>query len=249
MDGISSTKQWPSDCFIYFHVAHMGEASERIFNEILDRMEAFFPPGWKKNLVLSHVGLGKDQACPNIPPATWVRSGVITRYEFPTLFLLWAHAQRAPTIKILYLHTKGASREPSQKWNHWRDYLLWGVVENWELCLERINEEEDMVGVDWAPGIDLEKWGVTNPRTNGFWAGNFWWAKASYIMTLPDPLTLPIGNRYYAEGWVGLGENFKTASLQDSADGDPKKMGKRQCITPTWTRDRFQIRPKYFHMI
>jgi hypothetical protein len=33
-------------------------------------------------------------------------------------------------------------------------------------------------------------------------AGNFWWARAKYLATLPEPET---ENRRQAEGWVGLG--------------------------------------------
>jgi hypothetical protein len=47
---------------------------------------------------------------------------------------------------------------------------------------------------------------VENPP---YFAGNFWWAKASHIRTLK----LPTGTRNEAEGWIGTNSRAKFFSL------------------------------------
>jgi hypothetical protein len=41
------------------------------------------------------------------------------------------------------------------------------------------------------------------PEQVPFFAGNFWWARASYLRTLEPPLE---ESRWQAETWVSLGE-------------------------------------------
>jgi hypothetical protein len=53
-----------------------------------------------------------------------------------------------------------------------------------------------------------------------FYAGNFWWAKASYINTLDDPIPQP--NRLLAESWIGRGYSWPNNWLDTN---NPHKCG------------------------
>jgi len=41
-----------------------------------------------------------------------------------------------------------------------------------------------------------------------YYMGNFWWAKCSYINTLPDIKKLDWNVRYNAEYWIGMNKNW-----------------------------------------
>lgn len=96
---------------------------------------------------------------------------------------------------VLYAHTKGAY-SPSTINTQWRRSMTHQLVSNWDSCT-RMLYKVDAVGCHWLqpqefPGM------VIYP----YFAGNFWWAKSSYLRGLQDPL---IATRYDAEVWIGSG--------------------------------------------
>jgi hypothetical protein len=75
-------------------------------------------------------------------------------------------------------------------------YLVW----NWKTCRNDINRGMDSCGTHWLTPQQFSSM-VSSP----FWGGNFWWATAKFLLTLP-PLPEPTwNNRYHAEGWIGIG--------------------------------------------
>lgn len=97
---------------------------------------------------------------------------------------------------VLYAHSKGAS-DPSPINVAWRESMSRLVVAGWRDCLDKLSTV-DAVGCHWLtaeqyPGM------IATP----FFGGNFWWATARYLRTLPH---LTAATRYDAERWIGLGK-------------------------------------------
>lgn len=131
-------------------------------------------------------------------------------YEFTTVSEIKKSADEDPEeFYALYLHHKGVTRPHVEAENDYRRLLLYFVVENWRECVQALDKGYDGAGVNW--------W-----NNAGAWhfAGNFWWAKSTYIKTLPE-LKLPhihgrkkqwpdvgiYGDDWYraeAETWIGL---------------------------------------------
>jgi hypothetical protein len=86
---------------------------------------------------------------------------------------------------VLYMHSKGITYtvrflqqmkiEEYRKCYYWRQYLNWGVIENWKNCVKLIEEGCDVASVNFMR------------RPYPHVSGNFWWSKSQYIRNLPDP--------------------------------------------------------------
>lgn len=96
---------------------------------------------------------------------------------------------------VLYAHSKGAS-DPSPINVAWRRSMTRLVVAGWRDCLDWLSSV-DAVGCHWLTPEEHPEL-VTSP----FFGGNFWWATASYLRTLPR---LEYRTRWDAESWIGLG--------------------------------------------
>lgn len=134
-------------------------------------------------------------------------------YEYPCLNCLW-ELSKDTNCNILYMHTKGANSLNDDHENEWRKYLLYFMVDKFQDCLKKIN----YFGYDTV-GCDMIK--------NVHYAGNFWWAKSSYIKTLNCPLkylnnlefynkisnNIYKVNRYYAENWLLSNKEVKSYNL------------------------------------
>jgi hypothetical protein len=100
-------------------------------------------------------------------------------------------------IAIFYAHTKGAHHQNDAE-DAWRRNMTKQLIFGMPKILGELLGEYDTVGCYWmtpqrntVPPVS-----VTTP----FYGGNFWWATASYLRTLP-----PVGpGRYDAESWIGL---------------------------------------------
>lgn len=71
---------------------------------------------------------------------------------------------------FLYMHTKGNFTRTVGNQN-WRLYMQYWNVEKWQQCLQKFDEGYDTVGASWQKG-ECKK---------PYYAGNFFWAKSSYI--------------------------------------------------------------------
>ena len=96
--------------------------------------------------------------------------------EKPTLKALRKMAQQKPDAYFLYFHSKGITTWEGSFPNiqDCRYFLEYFMIEKWEKCVEALNEGFDVVGVNYT----------NDPRDH--FSGNFWWAKGSYLASLPD---------------------------------------------------------------
>ena len=114
-------------------------------------------------------------------------------WEQVTLRRLHGYAKKNDD-KIFYAHTKGAWSR-SQEANAWRASMTHYTVTRWRKCVDLL-QNYDVVGPYW-----LKSNHEAHAEHDYFFGGNFWWANAKYIRTLP---ALRNENRWQAEGWIGL---------------------------------------------
>jgi len=114
---------------------------------------------------------------------------------------------------VLYFHCKGGSYAP----NHgittaWRNCMMKHLITNWKQCVDDLNSGYDAVGCHWLTEHDYPTL-VHIP----IFGGNFWWAKASFLATLPSIREASAvilhgiqshSSRYEAEVWLGNGKQI-----------------------------------------
>ena len=120
--------------------------------------------------------------------------------EIPTLKWLqdWLPAHRG--WFVLYHHCKGVGHPHDEFHQQHRHVMEKAVVTNWRTCVKDLERGYDAVGVNLVHP-------VKRPVLPGrFFAGNFWWGRADYLLKLPQlPSTCSWSNRCMAELWVGSG--------------------------------------------
>jgi hypothetical protein len=115
--------------------------------------------------------------------------------EFPTINMLKDACDSSDEeFNVLYLHHKGATQPFTIPVTHWRELMLYYNVDNWQNCVEKLNEGYDTVGVNWR--LDF-------PREH--YSGNFWWARSSYIKKL-DKLKMPKEVNYVPQYLTEFGD-------------------------------------------
>ena len=213
---------------IFYHVAVMA-----VWNKIVEeQMDALRANGLiDANMTVGIVSDSETNLYCGGKNTKTINVGKVNDYEFPTLKLLWDHCRQNPDDRVLYFHTKGASKNiMNGPTGHWRAYLMEYMIGNWKRCLRDL-DNYDVTCVEWTEGSDLIRFG-SNLDIPGFSAGNFWWARADYINKLPDPMTLDTKCRWNAEGWIGLG-NPKYKCYRDTRTETPN--GERGWLVKGWT--------------
>lgn len=112
---------------------------------------------------------------------------------------------------VLYFHSKGATHAIGDYRTPWRDCMMKHLVANWRQCVFDL-ETYESVGCHWmAPPL--------TPKGQHIWAGNFWWARASFLSTLPSIFErdrikqsgiASLESRYESEVWIGNGPRLPT---------------------------------------
>ena len=124
--------------------------------------------------------------------------------EALTTGLVWQFARRQPAGErlqpLLYFHSKGSTpavtSHDGQCADDWTVMMEYFHIERWREAIRTMAEESTQTA-----GIDM--W-PHQPRRNQkgpvwHYSGNFWWARASYVAELPQPL----GDRFQVgEDWV-----------------------------------------------
>jgi hypothetical protein len=95
---------------------------------------------------------------------------------------------------MLYVHSKGALTM-NKCVLHWHKLMEWYNVYQWRGSVQALNMGFQTSGV------------LLTDTPQRHYSGNFWWAKAGYLATLPDPLSegyYTDESRIKYEMWVGL---------------------------------------------
>lgn len=139
-----------------------------------------------------------------------------TRGEHPTLHRLQKWLGDHPDWYVMYHHCKGAIHKGEPQYDNWRRRMEKVCVHEWRRAVKDLDSGVDSVGAHWLTPEQFPSL-VKSP----FWGGNFWWAKASFLATLP-PMPETAHTRpefYFAESWIGLGP--RRPSVRDYCPGWP----------------------------
>jgi UDP-galactopyranose mutase len=192
---------------LFYHVAMMG-SWKQVLAEQLETLNNSGILDVCKSVTAVCVGAEKD--LPDMPyPIKVVYGGELNKYEFPTLEKMHESAKRNPNDYYCYIHSKGVSKPQARSWldSGWRQYMMWGVIEQWRECIDSLNAGHDIAGVEWYNNvIPCKTGGKPVDNCHGFFAGNFFWASGKHLKTLPEVETLDSANRWNAEAWIGLGD-------------------------------------------
>jgi hypothetical protein len=102
-------------------------------------------------------------------------------YEYTTCLDLQRECEESEEdFYALYLHNKGAFTRTPGNYN-WRKYMQYFCVERWEECVQKLDEGYDTCGASF----------LTDEPIHPYYAGNFFWAKSSYINKCKRLVTPP----------------------------------------------------------
>lgn len=117
-----------------------------------------------------------------------------------------------PDWLVLYFHAKGCSHPEGSSYAEtkskpWRRAMMHHLVTNWRQCVADLESGAEAVGCNWLTGMGWD-------HSQNIFGGNFWWARASYLLTLPSIYAreriktsgiASAESRYEAEVWIGNG--------------------------------------------
>lgn len=195
----------------FYHLCQRGEW-RNIFAEYVAQCRA---SGLAEALSNVYVTVLGNEPLELEPPFREIyRSANLAEMEFPALAFMHAYSCLHPDTTIFYAHSKGVLHPGDKHTRDWREYMVWGCIERWRDCVAQLREGADMAGVEWHEG----GWpvGSKKPKVQvktGFWAGNFWWARAEYLKRLPSPTMLDIRNRWECEAWIGRVDNIRPGEI------------------------------------
>ena len=148
-----------------------------------------------------------------IPPsAKVIYHGLQSRSENLTMLEMEHWLKNHDGWDVLYAHSKGATHKDYQYVLHndaWRNCMMNHLVWDWRRCVHDL-EKIESVGCHWLK----ECGGLQN-----YWGGNFWWARSSFLRTLPsisDTARVKLSgissleSRYESEVWIGNGKRLPT---------------------------------------
>ena len=129
------------------------------------------------------------------------------QFEFPALEFIRELAIQHD-FYVYYFHTKGVSYTEERMGNYpsskleklnrcskaWRKMMEYFVFTKYKVALN-VLKKYDTYGCKYDDPI-------VPPFHYKYYAGNFWWSKASYIKTLPPFSEQEKKNRYWAENWL-----------------------------------------------
>lgn len=134
--------------------------------------------------------------------------GLNCRNENLTLRELEKWLPDHPGWDVFYFHAKGCTHPKGDEFRgRWRDCMMRHLVHKWQNCIADLAMGYESVGCHW---MEPPK----TPPSQFIWAGNFFWAKSEFLITLPSIMdrarikTSGIGaleSRFEAEVWIGNG--------------------------------------------
>lgn len=95
---------------------------------------------------------------------------------------------------VLYAHSKGAAYSTDVS-DVWRRCMTRHLINGWRAALLALKGGADCVGCHWLTPEQYPD-SVQSP----YYGGNFWWATAAHLRSLPAPSH---ETRFHAETWLG----------------------------------------------
>ena len=156
-----------------------------------------------------------------------ILNGLASHSENLTIVTIEQWAQTHPGWAVLYFHSKGASRDDDEYARKigkpWRDMMMQDTVLAWQHCVGFLQSGTELVCSRFMTGMV--------DGTQNIVPGNFWWARSSFLATLPSIRNRArikisgIGapeSRWEAEVWVGNGPRLPSV-IQFRPHWDPRQ--------------------------
>jgi len=131
-------------------------------------------------------------------------------YEQVTLEKMREHSKSHQGY-YFYAHSKSAAYANRSN-KCWMSTMEYYNLRNWTESVHRLSSYE-AIGcflLTHKKYPNLIHWFNTEPNTNSFFAGNYWWATSEVIRELPLPDNT---NRFLAEQWIGSKQDLKVYDL------------------------------------
>ena len=191
---------------IYYHV-YAIDGVEPIIDEQLYLMKKHFNFPYILNVGISIAD--ENKSISNIiDKFKNIRDVRAKGHEFVTLDLIQKDREKfGDSDYILYLHTKGASKQNDAQYDN---------IISWRHLMNYFNIEKHKLAFNLFEKTNFNTYGVLYSVLGNYklYSGNFWWAKASYIKTID--LTGVKNNRFNAEiGYIQNGVDWKPYSPYD----------------------------------
>jgi hypothetical protein len=198
---------------IFYHVAQIGLGAY-IYQQQIHRLYA---SGLIAAADYIHFGINGDQELFNVPEKAIVKYNQKENLgtEKETLVDLKNFCKENPDYKVLYFHTKGATKD-SLSVQSWRLMLEYFVIDKWKDCIKHL-DNYTCVGSHLGtigPSIYADGSLMENDKTYVF-MGNFWWTNASYINTIKSRY-IDSGCRMEKERWIGDSDSCYPKSLYNN---------------------------------
>ena len=194
---------------IFYHIAQMG-MSAFIYQQQLHRLYA---SGLIEAADYIHFGVNGDNELFNVPKKAIIKRNTNWKEETETLISLRDFCNQNPDYKVLYFHTKGASKGTLTV-NAWRLMMEYYVIDKWKECVSMLDEYDCMGSNLNTVGDTLWSDGSISKPVEGSYSytGTFWWTNAKHIQTLNDDL-LYSDYRIDRELWIGSNPNSNPGTL------------------------------------
>lgn len=222
---------------LFYHcLTHLNNADnllENAVNIIVSQMWQLRASGLLDAAREFHVGLNGGEETLQmarllLPPESKITlHGLQCHTELRTLLLL---EQWLPTHRdwyVLYFHSKGASHPVGHDLStRWRGCMTRHCILNWRQCAADLDAGFEAVGCHWMVP-------PATPLGQHIFAGTFFWAKASYLATLPSVMVRDrikvsgldaLESRYEAEVWIGNGPRLPKVRDYHGPNWNPSKI-------------------------
>jgi hypothetical protein len=181
--------------------------------------------GAERSVPLCTDSLSKTDACINNPDHVHMVqvASHCESFESPTIrFITDLSRVLSSDAQILYMHNKGASyADIPQSITDYRNMMMFFLVEKHEACYYLLRSGVlDVLGINFRSNV-----------TGGhFLSGNFWWATAGYISSIPH---YSFVNKYDAERFILAHPSPRVYVLYESGSDDINVLHPREGYTDT----------------
>lgn len=195
-----------------------GKPLESACHLVSEQMTLLNSTGLTGSAAEFHVGINggpesEDLANLFLPPkAVRHYHGLQCRNECRTIRMIEEWLPGHEDFLVFYFHTKCATHSASSPRfkldTAWRDCMTRYLILRWPVCTGDLESGYQAVGCHWMEPPQT-------PMGQRIFAGNFFWARASYLRTLPSILARDRirtsgldspESRYEAEVWIGNGK-------------------------------------------
>ena len=105
-------------------------------------------------------------------------------YEMPTINKLNEFCKNAKDeYYVLYLHSKGTSRDNNINVLNWRRMMEYYLIENYKKCISFL-KSYDTIGCNICLQSKPYECPIDKEKHSHHYSGNFWWANSKYIKKL-----------------------------------------------------------------